>query len=70
MRMLGQAVCWAPEPRQFLRDMFADVRMLCYDTGLMNRAAILMWRMCKIDGEPSRYRGEPQRQHVAAVPAA
>jgi hypothetical protein len=60
----------APESRQFLRDMFADVRMLCYDTGLMNRAARLLWRICKIDGEPSRYRGEPQRQHVAAVPAA
>jgi P-aminobenzoate N-oxygenase AurF len=32
----------APESRQFLRDMFADVRMLCYDTGLMNRAARLL----------------------------
>ena len=60
----------APESRQFLRDMFADVRMLCYDTGLMNRAARLMWRICKIDGEPSRYRSEPRRRHVDAVPAA
>ena len=60
----------APESRQFLRDMFADIRMLCYDAGLMNRVARLLWRICKINGEPSRYRGEPQRQHVAAVPAA
>jgi hypothetical protein len=60
----------APESRQFLRDMFADIRMLCYDTGLMNRVARLLWRICKINGEPSRYRSEPQRQHVAAVPAA
>ncbi len=28
----------SPESRQMLRDMFADVRMLCRDTGLMNPA--------------------------------
>jgi hypothetical protein len=57
----------APESRQMLRDMFADVRMLCYDTGLMNPAAKLVWRICKINGKPSRYRSEPQRQHVVAA---
>jgi hypothetical protein len=50
--------------------MFADVRMLCYETELMNWAARLMWRMCRIDGEPSRYRSEPRRGHVDAVRAA
>jgi hypothetical protein len=40
--------------------------MLCYDTGLMNRTAKLMWRICKINGDASRYRNEPQRQHVVA----
>jgi hypothetical protein len=60
----------APESRRLLRDMFADVRMLCYETGLMNLAARLMWRMCRIDGEPSRYRSEPRRGHVDAVRAA
>jgi len=40
------------------------VRMLCDETGLMNPAAKLMWRICKINGEPSRYRSEPQRQHL------
>ncbi|MBV9088483.1 MAG: diiron oxygenase [Mycobacteriaceae bacterium] len=59
----------APDSRQMLRDMFGDVRMLCYDVGLMNPAARLMWRICKIEGRPSRYRSEPQREHVA-VPAA
>ena len=54
----------SPESRRFLRDMFGDVRMLCDETGLMNPAAKLMWRICKIDGEPSRYRSEPQRQHL------
>jgi hypothetical protein len=54
----------SPESRQMLRDMFADVRMLCHDTGLINPIAKLFWRICKIDGRPSRYRSEPQRQHV------
>jgi hypothetical protein len=52
------------DSRQWLRDMFGDVRMLCYDTGLMNPFARLMWRICKIDGRPSRYRSEPQRTHL------
>jgi P-aminobenzoate N-oxygenase AurF len=57
----------SPQSRQFLRDMFADVRMLCYDTGLMNPFAKIVWRICKIDGRPSRYRSEPQRQHVVSA---
>jgi hypothetical protein len=52
------------ESRQWLRDMFGDVRMLCYDTGLMNPFARLIWRICKIEGRPSRYRSEPQRTHL------
>jgi hypothetical protein len=58
------------ESRKWLRDMFGDVRMLAYDTGLMNPVAKLVWRMFKIYGKPSRYRSEPQRQHLAAAPAA
>ena len=54
----------APDSRQTLRDMFGDVRMLCHDVGLMNPLALLMWRICKIDGRPSRYRSEPQRAHL------
>jgi len=60
----------SPESRQMLRDMFGDVRMLCDDTGLMNPLAKMIWRMCKIDGKPSRYRSEPQRRHLVASPAA
>jgi hypothetical protein len=61
----------APESRQTLRDMFGDVRMLAHDVGLMNPVARLVWRICKIDGRPSRYRSEPQREHVAStIPAA
>lgn len=57
----------APESRQMLRDMFADVRMLCHETRLMNPAAKIMWRICKIDGPPSRYRSEPQRRHAVSA---
>ncbi|EFD16609.1 LOW QUALITY PROTEIN: conserved hypothetical protein, partial [Mycobacterium tuberculosis CPHL_A] len=60
----------SPESRKWLCDMFADARMLAHDTGLMNPIARLVWRLCKIDGKPSRYRSEPQRQHLAAAPAA
>jgi len=47
--------------------MFGDVRMLSEETGLMNPVAKLIWRICKIDGDASRYRSEPQRQHVVTV---
>jgi hypothetical protein len=54
----------APEARQTMREMFADIRMLCHDLGLMNPFALLMWRICKINGRPSRYRSEPERAHL------
>jgi hypothetical protein len=34
---------------------------------LMNPIAKLMWRICRINGQPSRFRSEPQRQHLVAV---
>lgn len=57
----------APESRKMLRDMFGDVRMLCYETDMMNPAAKLIWRICKIGGPPSRFRSEPQRRHISAA---
>ena len=57
----------SPESRKWLQDMFGDVRMLCYDTGLMNPLAKIIWRMCKIDGAPSRFRSEPQRRHLVTA---
>jgi hypothetical protein len=48
-------------------DMFADIRMLCHDVGLMNPVARRVWRWCRIDGPPSRYRAEPQRGHPPAL---
>lgn len=46
------------------RDFFGDVRMLAQDTGLMNPVARLAWKALRIDGKPSRFRGEPVRVHV------
>jgi hypothetical protein len=60
----------APDSRQPLRDMFGDIRMLCHDLGLMNPLALLMWRICKINGQPSRYRSEPQRAHLPSPATA
>jgi hypothetical protein len=33
----------------------------------MNPLAKLMWKICKIDGPASRYRSEPQREHLVSV---
>lgn len=49
----------SPEARKTLRDLFADVRMLAEQTGLMNPVSRRVWRARGIDGRPSRYRGEP-----------
>jgi len=49
----------SPESRARLRDLFADVRMLAEDTGLMTPFSRRLWRWCKIDGRPSRFRSEP-----------
>jgi P-aminobenzoate N-oxygenase AurF len=54
----------SPASRKWLRDMFADMRMLAHDTGLMNPLSRLLWRVLDIEGRPSRYRGEPQRLRV------
>jgi hypothetical protein len=44
----------SPDSRKWLRDMLADMRMLAYDTGLMNPLSRLLWRLCEINGKPSR----------------
>ncbi|MFC8270233.1 diiron oxygenase [Streptomyces cinereoruber] len=49
----------SPDGEKMLRDLFSDVRMLAEDIGLMNRASRRVWRALRIDGRPSRFRGEP-----------
>ncbi|MCM0622073.1 AurF N-oxygenase family protein [Nocardioides bruguierae] len=48
-----------PASRKFLRDLFADVRMLAESTGIMNPLARRIWRLLGIDGRASRFRSEP-----------
>ncbi|GAA1928233.1 diiron oxygenase [Nocardioides lentus] len=48
-----------PASQKMLRDLFADVRMLAEETGLMTRWSRVLWRLLKIDGRPARYRSEP-----------
>ena len=53
-------VYWSqPSSEKVLRDLFADVRMLTEDIGLMNPVSRRIWRLLKIDGRPARFRGEP-----------
>ena len=49
----------APESRERLSEIFADVRTLADESGLMNPVARRLWRLLKIDGRRSRYRNEP-----------
>jgi len=47
--------------RAIMTSYFGDMRRLATETGLMNRASRRMWKLMGIDGEPSAYRGEPDR---------
>ncbi|KZM76049.1 AurF N-oxygenase family protein [Nocardia terpenica] len=59
-RAVFRDIYWrSPRSRQALRDAFADVRMLAENSGLMNPAARVVWKLCRIDGRPARYRSEP-----------
>ncbi|MGN6252458.1 MAG: AurF N-oxygenase family protein [Marmoricola sp.] len=59
-RKVLDEVFWdSPEGRRMLRDMFADVRALADDLGLMNPVSRRVWRRLGIDGRPARYRSEP-----------
>ncbi len=59
-RSVMREIYWrSPESRKTLRDLFADVRMLAESLGLMNPVSRRVWRLCRIDGRPSRFRSEP-----------
>ncbi|MCL2582578.1 MAG: diiron oxygenase [Streptosporangiales bacterium] len=48
--------------KKMLRDLFADVRMLAEEAGLMNPVSRRVWKALGIDGRPSRFRAEPAPQ--------
>jgi hypothetical protein len=59
-RSVVKDVYWRrEESRRALRDLFADVRMLAENAGMMNRVSRLLWKLLKIDGRPSRFRSQP-----------
>ena len=49
----------SPSSRKLLRDLFADVRALVHELGLMNPTSIRLWKAMGIWGRPARYRSEP-----------
>lgn len=51
----------SPRSREIMASYFGDMRALATETGLMNRVSRRMWKRLGIDGEASRYRGEPDR---------
>jgi len=59
----------SPEAQQQLRAYFADVRALAEEIGLINPVSERVWKLCKIDGETSRYRSEPDRSPKATAAA-
>jgi len=63
--VLGQAFRHTPEAKEMTRGLFADVRTLAEDIGLMNPVSRRIWKLCGIDGRPARYRSEPALREVA-----
>ncbi|QKW06334.1 diiron oxygenase [Streptomyces sp. NA04227] len=58
-KVLREVFWKSPSGEKMLRDVFADVRMLAQDAGLMNPVSRRVWKALRIDGRPSRHRGEP-----------
>lgn len=56
-----EAFWQSPHSREILTSYFGDMRALAEETGLMNAASRRLWKRLGIAGEPSRYRGEPER---------
>jgi hypothetical protein len=53
---------WAsPRSREIMASYFGDMRALAHETGLLGPVSRRVWKRMGIDGEPARYRGEPDR---------
>jgi hypothetical protein len=62
-REVFQEAFWrSPASRQIMASYFGDMRALAEEVGLMNAASRRLWKRLGIAGEPSRYRGEPDRR--------
>lgn len=59
-RSVVRDVYWrSPASQKMLRDIFADVRALAEETGLMNPVSRRLWKAFGIAGPPARYRSAP-----------
>ncbi|HEY0890831.1 MAG TPA: diiron oxygenase [Nocardioides sp.] len=57
---VAREIWWdSPRSQQFLRDLFADVRMLCDDLGIRGPVPRLFWRLAGIEGRSARFRSQP-----------
>jgi hypothetical protein len=52
----------SPKSQEIMASYFGDMRALAAETGLINRISRRAWRRLGIDGEPSSYRGQPDRR--------
>jgi hypothetical protein len=60
--VMHDAFWHSPGSRKIMSSYFNDVRALATELGFMNRATKRLWKLMGIDGEPSRFRGEPLRE--------
>ncbi|MFT4187891.1 MAG: diiron oxygenase [Aeromicrobium sp.] len=66
-RKVRKQMYWRdPASKQFLSDMFGDVRMLADQMGIRTRWTRPIWKAMGIDGAPSRFRGETHERAALA----
>lgn len=61
-KVMREAFFGSPTSKRLLAGYYSDMRALATEIGLMNRLTRRIWKLLEIDGEPSRYRGEPRRE--------
>jgi hypothetical protein len=57
----------SPASKRIMASYFGDMRALATELGFMNGFTRRLWKLCGIDGEPSRFRGEPEREARTAA---
>jgi hypothetical protein len=60
-RVYREAFWDSPKSREILSSYFGDMRALASEVGLMNKVSARLWKRLGIDGDPTRYRSEPDR---------
>jgi hypothetical protein len=62
--VMREAFWHGEKSRSIMGSYFGDMRALASELGLMNPVTRRLWRWMGIDGEPSRFRGEPDREAI------